>query len=106
MDQALDRAKLSVPSISKEVLNSGNLELVKMVAPYIKLDVPLYHGLNALHIASQKSYIDIFEFSIEKAKSANPSDNTNQTTYDVVTDEIKKVRPCSTTYQPHKLLTS
>ena len=64
-----------------------------MVAPYIKLDVPLYHGLNALHIAAQKGYIDIFEFSIEKAESANPSDNTNQTPYDVVTDEIKKYGP-------------
>ena len=86
----LDRAILSVPSISKEVLDSGNLELVKMVAPYIKLDAPLYHGQKALHIAAHKGYIEIFKFLLEKAESANPRDNTNQTPYDVGTDEIKK----------------
>ena len=86
----LDRAIVSVLSISKEVLDSGNLELVKMVAPYIKLDAPLYHGQNALHIAAHKGYIDIFKFLLEKAESANPRDNINQTPYDVGTDEIKK----------------
>lgn len=78
-----------VPIIQKAVY-SGNLELVKMVAPYIKLDAPLYHGQNALHIAAHKGYIDIFKFLLEKAESANPRDNTNQTPYDVGTDEIKK----------------
>ena len=61
-----------------------------MVAPYIKLDAPLYHGQKALHIAAHKGYIEIFKFLLEKAESANPRDNTNQTPYDVGTDEIKK----------------
>ena len=61
-----------------------------MVAPYINIDTPLYHGQNALHIAAHKGYIDIFKFLLEKAESANPRDNTNQTPYDVGTDEIKK----------------
>ena len=77
----------------QRVIASENLELVKVVEPYINLDLTLRQGSNVFHLAAQFGTIEIFKYLIKNAKAADPrlQNNSTDTPYDLArSDEMKE----------------
>ena len=79
-------------NVLKQVVCSGKVEFLKVLAPYIKLNSVFEEGLNSLHISAKYGFVSIFKYLLEnlKIEDINLLDKSNQTPYDVATEEIKE----------------
>ena len=75
----------NIPFI-KRVISSENLQLVKIVEPYINLNLTVLNGSNVFHLAVQADSIDIFEYFLNNANHADPKKQNDfqETPYDLV----------------------
>ena len=60
--------------------------MVKIVEPYINLNLTVLNGSNVFHLAVQADSIDIFEYFLNNANHADPKKQNDfqETPYDLV----------------------
>ena len=70
----------------KRVIASENLQLVKIVEPYIDLNLNVQNGSNVFHLAVLADSIGIFEYFLNNANHADPKKQNDftKTPYDLV----------------------
>lgn len=70
----------------KRVIDSENLQLVKIVEPYIDLNLTALNGSNVFHLAVLADSIGIFEYFLNNANHADPKKQNDfkKTPYDLV----------------------
>ena len=79
-------------NVLKQVVRSGKVEFLKILAPYVKLNSVFEEGLNSLHISAKYGFVSIFKYLLEnlKIEDINLLNKSDQTPYDVATEEIKE----------------